>query len=69
MQYSVFIIGVVGRVALAHGGVVRPAWVESEISLMADAPQISKYKVRAMFKEMKDDGLLAFDGNAYVWMT
>lgn len=67
MQYAVFLLCVTARIAARHGGVVRPAWVEEEISSMPDAPAISRYKVRQLFREMKEDGLLHFDGNQYVW--
>ena len=67
MQYAIYLLVVTGNIAQRNGGVVRPAWVEDWIANSDDAPTISRYRIRSFFKECKEDGLLGFDGNQYIW--
>lgn len=69
MQGMLVLIKVIAEVAESNGGVVRPKWVEEKIenSESLSSFGFTSYKVRSIFKEMKDDGLLAFRGNQYVW--
>ena len=67
MQYSIYLLTVIANVALDNRGRVRPAWVERRLEGDPSAPKISRYKVRQMFKECADDGLLKLEGNTYHW--
>lgn len=69
MVYTMVILKAIMDTALECGGVVRPKQIEDLISNDENLSRlkISRYKIRQFFKELKEDGLLAFDGHKYIY--
>lgn len=70
MQWFMIVLAHVLRVAKENGGVVRPVDVKKSIDKRTGFNHskefITDYKVRQVFKELRDDGALELCGNHYV---
>lgn len=68
MRYMMIVLKTICKIAEANGRVVRPAWVERELLNDPDVNKlITRNKIRAIFKELKEDGLLVYSGSFYIW--